>query len=91
MTEDRKTLILTGASRGIGHATVKFFSNKGWRIITCSRDDVPEECNRDPNWSHHISTDLSKPAEVTRFVDEANGILGKGPLHALVNNSYNFV
>jgi NAD(P)-dependent dehydrogenase (short-subunit alcohol dehydrogenase family) len=35
--EERKTLILTGASRGIGHATVKRFSSAGWRVITCSR------------------------------------------------------
>ncbi|MGN6147701.1 MAG: SDR family NAD(P)-dependent oxidoreductase, partial [Rhizomicrobium sp.] len=34
--EPRKTLILTGASRGIGHATVKRFSSAGWRVITCS-------------------------------------------------------
>ena len=34
---ERKTLVLTGASRGIGHATGKLFSEAGWRIITCSR------------------------------------------------------
>ena len=51
MAEPKKTVILTGASRGIGHATVKRFSQEGWRIITCSREDVPEECKRDPNWS----------------------------------------
>ena len=31
---ERKTLILTGASRGIGHATAKRFSTAGWRAIT---------------------------------------------------------
>ena len=38
----RKTLVLTGASRGIGHATVKRFSREGWRVIhavSCHRDD----------------------------------------------------
>ena len=29
--------MLTGASRGIGHATGKLFSEAGWRIITCAR------------------------------------------------------
>ena len=38
MTQNRRSLILTGASRGIGHATVKRFSDEGWQIITCSRD-----------------------------------------------------
>ena len=41
---DRKTLILTGASRGIGHATVKRFSSAGWRVVTCSRHPFPENC-----------------------------------------------
>ncbi len=40
---DRKTLLLTGASRGIGHATVKRFASAGWRVITCSRHPFPED------------------------------------------------
>ena len=80
-------LILTGASRGIGHATVKRFSQEGWRIITCSRDDVPEECARDPSWTRHITVDLADPAAAGRFVEEANAALEGGPLHALVNNA----
>jgi NAD(P)-dependent dehydrogenase (short-subunit alcohol dehydrogenase family) len=83
----RPLLILTGASRGIGHATVKRFSAEGWRILTCSRDDVPEECKRDPNWSHHITTDLSDPAGVASFVEEVTALIGDGPLNALVNNA----
>jgi NAD(P)-dependent dehydrogenase (short-subunit alcohol dehydrogenase family) len=80
-------LILTGASRGIGHATVKRFSAEGWRIITCSRDGVPEECKRDPNWSHHITTDLGDPGGVAAFVEEAAALIGDGALNALVNNA----
>jgi NAD(P)-dependent dehydrogenase (short-subunit alcohol dehydrogenase family) len=83
----RPLLILTGASRGIGHATVKRFSAEGWRILTCSRDDVPEECKRDPNWSHHITTDLSDPAGVAGFVEEVTALISDGPLNALVNNA----
>ncbi len=83
----RPLLILTGASRGIGHATVKRFSAEGWRIVTCSRDEVPEECKRDPNWSHHITTDLADPAGVTAFIEQSIRIIGEGPLNALVNNA----
>ena len=39
-------------------------SQAGWRIITCSRDAVPAECKRDPNWSEHLSVDLSEAGEV---------------------------
>ena len=87
MGEDRKTVILTGASRGIGHATVKRFSDEGWRIITCSREAVPPECRRDPNWTHHVTVDLNDPDSVEGFTGDANEILGKEPLHALVNNA----
>lgn len=34
---ERKTMVQTGASRGIGHATGKLFSEAGWRVITCAR------------------------------------------------------
>jgi NAD(P)-dependent dehydrogenase (short-subunit alcohol dehydrogenase family) len=87
MTDTRKTLILTGASRGIGHATVKRFSDENWRIITCSRDAVPEACQRDPNWHAHIPVELSDPEDVARFIKEANAMLDGAPLHALVNNA----
>src|SRR5919205_992183 len=40
----RRTLLLTGASRGIGHATAIRFSSAGWRVITCSRHAFPEVC-----------------------------------------------
>jgi NAD(P)-dependent dehydrogenase (short-subunit alcohol dehydrogenase family) len=86
MTRGRKILLLTGASRGIGHATVKRFSEAGWRVITCSRDAVPAECKRDPNWTHHITADLNNPSDLERVVDEARSLLD-GPLHALVNNA----
>ena len=75
MSGERKVLLLTGASRGIGHATVQRFSDAGWRIITCSRDAVPAECKRDPNWTHHITADLGDPADLERFVAEAGDLL----------------
>ena len=86
MNGDRRVLLLTGASRGIGHATVKRFSEAGWRIVTCSRDAVPPECRRDPNWTHHITADLGDHADLDRFIAEARDFLD-GKLHALVNNA----
>ncbi len=87
MSGERKTVILTGASRGIGHATVRRFSEEGWRVMTCSRETIPAECKRDPNWTDHISADLIQPEEVAIFVEKANALLGGAPLHALVNNA----
>jgi NAD(P)-dependent dehydrogenase (short-subunit alcohol dehydrogenase family) len=59
--EERKTLILTGASRGIGHATVKRFSSAGWRVITCSRHGFPEDCPWEAGPDDHIQVDLADP------------------------------
>ena len=87
MTPTKKNMILTGASRGIGHATVKRFSDEGWQIITCSRDNVPEACKRDPNWTRHIPADLSDAKSVAAFTDEAREALEDRPLHGLINNA----
>src|SRR6185437_16039821 len=62
MDTERKTLLLTGASRGIGHATVRRFSEAGWRVVTASREAVPPECKRDPNWTHHVTANLGADA-----------------------------
>ena len=86
-TDTVKTVVLTGASRGIGHATVRRFSEEGWHIITCSRDDIPEACKADPNWTSHIPTDLGDPASVSAFIEQANEALNGAPLGALVNNA----
>jgi NAD(P)-dependent dehydrogenase (short-subunit alcohol dehydrogenase family) len=83
----RRTLLLTGASRGIGHATVKRFSSAGWRVITCSRHPFPEECPWEAGPEDHIQVDLAD-AENTRFaIDEIKRRLEHGNLHALVNNA----
>ena len=87
MPGETRTVVLTGASRGIGHATVKRFSAEGWRIITCSREDTPEHCKRDPNWTHHFPTDLSAPKSMEHFLDEVSAVVGDGAIHALVNNA----
>jgi NAD(P)-dependent dehydrogenase (short-subunit alcohol dehydrogenase family) len=87
MDAERKTLLLTGASRGIGHATVRRFSDAGWRVITSSREGVPPECKRDPNWTHHVTADLTQAGAVEHFIADVNGIIGAGALHALVNNA----
>jgi NAD(P)-dependent dehydrogenase (short-subunit alcohol dehydrogenase family) len=83
----RRTLLLTGASRGIGHATVIRFSSAGWRVITCSRHPFPEECPWDAGPEDHIQVDLSDPGDTLRAIDEIRSRLDGAELHALVNNA----
>lgn len=83
----RRTLLLTGASRGIGHATVIRFSSAGWRVITCSRHAFPEDCPWDAGPEDHIQVDLGNPEDTARAITEIRNRLEGGALHALVNNA----
>lgn len=85
--EPRKTLVLTGASRGIGHATVKRFSSAGWRVITCSRHAFPEDCPWEAGPEDHLQIDLSDSVTLEERVAELRRMLNGEPLHALVNNA----
>lgn len=82
----RKNLLLTGASRGIGHATVKKFSQEGWRVLTCSRQAFDPGCPWPGGEENHIQIDLSEPADIINGVEVIRERLD-GPLHGLVNNA----
>jgi NAD(P)-dependent dehydrogenase (short-subunit alcohol dehydrogenase family) len=89
VTDLRKTLILTGASRGIGHATVKRFSTAGWRVITCSRQPFPEDCPWDAGPDDHIVVDLASSEDTHKAIAVMREKLLEhgGKLDALVNNA----
>lgn len=85
----KKTIVLTGASRGIGHATVKRFSRAGWRVITCSRQDFSDNCPWPAGPEDHIKVDLADPEDIGRAISEIRRRLedNGGQLNALVNNA----
>jgi len=83
----QKTLLLTGASRGIGHATVKRFSEEGWRVLTCSRHPFPKNCPWEAGPEDHVQIDLGDPDSVDLGIENIRGRLDGGELHALVNNA----
>ena len=81
-----KTLVLTGASRGIGHATVKRFSAEGWRVLTCSRHAFDPRCPWPGGEDNHIQIDLADPTKTIAALAVIKAKL-KGSLDALVNNA----
>ena len=83
----QRTMLLTGASRGIGHATVKRFSAAGWRVITCSRHPFPENCPWEMGPEDHIQVDLADPANTATAIADIRSRLAQGRLDALVNNA----
>lgn len=86
----RKTLVLTGASRGIGRATGKLFSEAGWRVISCARQ--PFDAVRCP-WASeddsYIEVDLSDHRTLPRVIAEIKECLAGAPLHGPINNAGN--
>src|SRR5438309_268278 len=85
----RRTLLLTGASRGIGHATVIRFSSAGWRVITCSRQPFPEGCPWEAGPEDHIQVDLANKADLAAAIEDMRERLKDqdSRLDALVNNA----
>ena len=82
----QRTLLLTGASRGIGHATVKRFSAEGWRVLTCSRKPFDERCPWPGGEENHIQVDLSDPNSTINAIPIIKEKVN-GRLDALVNNA----
>lgn len=85
---ERKTLLLTGASRGIGYATGKLFSEAGWRIISCARQPIDaRRCPWEGASNGHVQLDLSDHRLLPRAVADVKERLAGAPLHALINNA----
>ncbi len=82
---DQPVVILTGASRGIGHATVRKFAAENWRVLTISSQPFSKDCP----WGgeeNHVQLDLSDLDQCERVAAELRGRIG-GRLHALINNA----
>lgn len=87
MTDRQRTLILTGASRGIGHATVKRFSAAGWRVFTVSRQPFSEHCPWEGGAESHVEMDLNDVDKLPEAIAALKKRLPGGKLDALVNNA----
>ena len=75
------SVLLTGASGGIGHAVARELSSRGARLtLTGRRADVLEPLASELG-VRALSADLSKPADVDRLVADA------GEVEILVNNA----
>ena len=80
-------IILTGGSRGIGHATSKKFWEEGWRVITCSRTEVAPQCPWERNKTDHFQIDLEDLDDLRNKVKDLQALLKGKPVKALINNA----
>ena len=84
---ETKYMLLTGASRGIGHATVKGFQEQGWEIHTVSRQPFSERCMWPSGRENHIQADLADIDNIDALADIVRSKLKGGKLAAMVNNA----
>ena len=84
------TVLITGASRGIGRATAKAFANSGWDLLLTSRseDDLGsllEEIDNKKVNVFYESIDLSNPKNISTGIAELmnNGLIPS----VLINNA----
>ena len=82
-----KYCLLTGASRGIGHATVKVLQREGWRVLTVSRQPFSDECLWPNARESHIQADLADLSAIPALAADVRSRLQDGELAALVNNA----
>jgi NAD(P)-dependent dehydrogenase (short-subunit alcohol dehydrogenase family) len=89
---EKKVAIVTGASRGIGAATVHLFAQEGARVVLASRNEaelskVAGEVNRQSGQDHALAvpTDVSDETQVKHLFEIAKANFG--PLDILVNNA----
>ncbi|HEY5317887.1 MAG TPA: SDR family NAD(P)-dependent oxidoreductase, partial [Solirubrobacteraceae bacterium] len=82
---DQRTVLVTGASRGIGMATAEHFASLGARVGVVARSAEPLEAlaARLGDKAHAVAADLSDPAECARAVSEVEQALG--PVDALIS------
>jgi len=85
MTQTRKTVIVTGASQGIGAATANLFLERGYNVVANSRHiSQKNELVRSENLAL-VDGDVAAPATADKLVDTA--VRRFGSLDALVNNA----
>nr|AAK00165.1 nitrogen fixation protein FixR [Bradyrhizobium sp. WM9] len=84
-----KTLVLTGASRGIGRATGKLFLEAGWRVISYVRQPFDAvRCPWDSEDDSYISVDLSEHRTLPRVIAEIK-VPGRRTAARTANNAEN--
>jgi len=85
MTEDSQkhpVVLITGAAGGVGRATVKYFNEKGWKVIGTDRKERYAEF---PENGLYIQADISVPSNLDLIYGHAAAF--SPTLDAVVNNA----
>ncbi len=85
-----KTVIITGASRGIGEAAARHFAKQGAKVMLLARTDeavkrIAKEIEKDGGTAIGLACDVSWYHEVENAVSQARDIFGR--VDVLINNA----
>jgi len=90
----KHTVLITGATSGIGYATCEALLDQGYPVIgigrsleRCESATSALKASRPLAQVHFIVADLMQQREVLQAAREIEGTLGTGKLHALINNA----
>jgi len=80
-----KVAVITGAGHGIGKACAAGLSGEGWVCVCADMDAARAEAAAVEVGGLGIACDVSKEADVTRLIDEAERTFGR--IDAIVSNA----
>ena len=87
-----KTVLITGASRGIGRASAEYFADNGWRVVVnynsseAAANELVDAIVQKGGEAYAFRADVGKTDECKALVEYAISV-GGGKLDALVNNA----
>jgi NAD(P)-dependent dehydrogenase (short-subunit alcohol dehydrogenase family) len=85
MTNERKTVIVTGASQGIGACMVKTFLERGYSVVANSRSITKSGAFAPSDKLALVDGDIGEIATAAKIVESATNRFGS--IDALVNNA----
>jgi NAD(P)-dependent dehydrogenase (short-subunit alcohol dehydrogenase family) len=81
----KKSVLITGASTGIGQAAAGVFAEKGWNVIATMRNPPPGKPGAAPENILTLRLDVQDPASIGQAIQA--GIAHFGKIDALINNA----
>lgn len=81
--DDTRSVLITGANRGIGLELARQYSASGWRVIGTARAPGEAQELGSLDNTRVLQLDVTDQESVTRFADE----LGETPIDVLINNA----
>ena len=83
----KQTVLITGASRGIGAAAAKLFAAEGYRVAVCCHTQMEkaEELAASLPDAAAFAADIACEEEVSQMIDAVHRRFGE--IHVLINNA----